>query len=605
MSGCGPCGNGGGDDEGAVEVNSQHGLPLNYLVNSQPVSTDIPHGYQVPKCITPPAQTSMVHASPFPGPTPYYQQVSLCPEDNTKVVNHMLFSTVIKSSSAFNMPACGGLAQVKFEGLTEVALYSQIWAYGVGFLTVTAFDKATNTVTLRNECNETCGAQLAVGTLIAKCTPFVVAPPACSPATSGVTTAFPYLAVQFTAPANGNCLDITVTNTNGLSVGKAIQINGGTYLLDAIISSTVIRICNAGQGLPAGTVVNAVDAGGTYITPIVLVDQNPCTTSTVTTGKMMVCKDNILRPLAGALDGQIPVYNAGSGEVSFQSLGIDTVECTTLQFDFTVDPSNPPGTQYLVTVASSALFAPGDVAFIGTQSFDVNSIPDATHLYLVPNPVPGSATTFTGGSQVCEATCCVNLGKRIDALDACIGLDLADVSQGHAYKFGFGNTGVEDNNSAGADITLPQNVPSGGFIGTTGGGITLINSSCRDLAIYFTILGQVNGEAVNANSGVCHYQFNLVRIMNHTPPRTGAEINQYAGPPDGATGVAAISEDIYTRNDSPHAADRQRIWAHNTVLAPGEQVVISAAMQVHHVNGPGDYNVHTIGYLVEGIAVAA
>jgi hypothetical protein len=88
------------------------------------------------------------------------------------------------------------------------------------------------------------------------------------PVESGQSELFPYVAIDFTAPANGDCIPITVTTINGLSVGDTISIGTGFYTIDSFVSDTVVQICNDGDGILPGTSVIAQDQFGNYQYPI-------------------------------------------------------------------------------------------------------------------------------------------------------------------------------------------------------------------------------------------------------------------------------------------------------------------------------------------------
>lgn len=395
------------------------------------------------------------------GPSPYYTNVSTCPEDNRLIINNVTFAANLKSGSSFNMPACGQNAYIKFPGLIDIALNSKIWAFGVGFLTVVAFDPDSQTVTALNDCETTCGTQATPGTLVAICTNFVPTVPPCpNSGGGGSSSIYPYLAAQFTAQANSVCIPITVTNTNGLSAGKLIQVSGGTYLLQTITDGTHITICNQGQGVTPGTVVNAVDSGGNYITPIILVDSNPCTNTVVTAGKPLVCHNNSQAPLEGVSTGQVLVYDASSHESSFQNLLIPVGECTVLTECLSIDPTLDPTYQYLLYVLDSSIFAPTDIFTVGGTPFTVVSIPDATHIRATINDVPGSAFVFPVGTPVCEADCCAVNTAAIEELDTRVDLISSQLTTLHisqaalsTAKNGTINAGAPDLYSNTATVT--------------------------------------------------------------------------------------------------------------------------------------------------------
>lgn len=366
-------------------------------------------GEETMSCTTPKTCTTAVQ--------PYYTTVPTCPQTQTKYINQYSFATSIKNQAAFNMPECNGSATVIFPGVSSIALYSKVWAYGIGYLTITGLNPATCTLTLRNDCDEVCetGTQASPGTQIPACTEFVVTAPVCSASSGGLITAYPYLAAQFTAPASGSCIDISVTNVNGLSVNKNVQISGGTYRIDEVKSGTLITICNDGSGVTPGTIVNAQDTSGNYITPVVLIDSNPCTNTGLFSGKLIVCNNNIQVPLLGSNNGQVPVYDSSTQEVNFRDLLIPVGDCTVLTVCLTLDPTLPSGTAYLVTVQDTSIFGVGDPVVIAGRSFTVDSIIDGTQMRLVPDLDPTAIETYDVGQTVCDADCCTVINANLAA----------------------------------------------------------------------------------------------------------------------------------------------------------------------------------------------
>lgn len=344
---------------------------------------------------------------------PYYQNVSMCPEDNCKTVYVQKVSQVFKLRSAFVMPACGGRVYVVFNNVVEVAIGSYLWAESVGYLKVAGFSSVTQEVVLENTCPSLqCGDQAAPGTMVQACTAFVVTPPPCqnTDAESGL---WPYLAADMVAPANGSCLDIAVTNTNGIIAGGQVTIGGGTYRVGAILSATLIQICNDGAGLSPGTVVDHDDAQGNLIVPIIIIAQDPCLATPVLSGKLLVCKNGLQQPIEGILNGQIPVYDSTSKEVDFRSLAIPVADCTSLTVCLTLDPANPPGTSYLVQVVDTSAFTMGDILSISGTQFSVISVDSLTTMHISPLVNPSAVENFPVGSQICSADCCTQLDSRL------------------------------------------------------------------------------------------------------------------------------------------------------------------------------------------------
>lgn len=368
-------------------------------------------------CSTPASCTCNQACVPVCNPTPYYaRSATLCPENSVKKIYVEKVVGAIKNTASFAMPACGNRIRVVFSSVGEVPIGSSLWAYGLGYLTVTSSNAVSGELELENECpTSNCGgqSQASPGTVISACTPWLITPPQCSGASGSAVLNFPYLAAGFTAPASGDCIDAAVTNVNGLAVGKNVSIQGGTYRLDAIKSATLITICNDGSGIAPGTVVNYQDSQGNYITPITLIDSNPCTNTPTATGKLIVCSNGAMYPLLGTTTGQIPVYDAPSGTVNFRSLAVDTLDCTNLTASLTLDPTFPSGTAYLTSVASSALLTVGDLAVINLTKFAVSQIVSGTQIRLIPTNAVVAIQTYPIGSSLCKAGCCDALSLRV------------------------------------------------------------------------------------------------------------------------------------------------------------------------------------------------
>lgn len=397
------------------------------LIEGQPSSvpcttpcTPEPSTCQTSTCV--PQGLPMSSCSPC-SPQPYYANTSMCAENNKQVQTIIKWSSTLKSLSAFAMPSCGARVRVIFNNVVDVPVGSWIWAYAIGYLEVISVNPYTGEIEVSNPCPEGCG-QSPVGTPVPACTLFVVTTPLCPSAASGPDSIFPFLAADFTAPADGDCLLISVTNVNGLVVGKNVAITTGTYRIDSIDSPTTITICNDGAGLPAGTIVHALDGAGNLIVPIVLIDSNPCTFPDILCGKVLACSAGVAQPLIGSEDGQILVWDDGEECASFRTLGIPVLDCTSLTTCLTLDPDLPAGTAYLVEVVSTADFVVGQLVLILGRVFEVTDILNATQMRLQPQPDPVVVETYPVNSQVCSADCCTqleadiaDLQSQIDTLD--------------------------------------------------------------------------------------------------------------------------------------------------------------------------------------------
>ena len=353
----------------------------------------------------------------IPGtPAPYNAPcVSTCPQDHTQNVIINNFQGAVRIANAWNVPACGETSIVVINGLTTITIGSYLWNPNYGYFQVVAFNPTNFQVTLQNDCTS---GNVPEGTQVPACSDFTITDgPAASSGGGGNPTLYPYVAIDFTAPANGSCIDITVTNTNGLAVGKNIQIGSGTYLLAGISSSTIINICNEGQGIAPGTAVIAQNAQGNYQYPVILIDVNPCTNDTILSGAIIACDGSLASPLTGATVGMIPVLkNVTTGEAEYQIINIPTATCTVLTADLTL--VNGLAT-YTLIVNSSADFTNGDIIQIGTRTdrLTITNIPDGTTIQGTLVPTPGANAVIPSGTSVCIVNCCELLQNQVDDIN--------------------------------------------------------------------------------------------------------------------------------------------------------------------------------------------
>lgn len=251
-------------------------------------------------------------------PTPYYNCTPQCQENHCQEIINNFFSASICTIAAFTMPACSGIASVTFPGVKVLPVGAYLWNETYGYLEVTSFNNRTGLATLLNHCNE---GNAAVGTNIPGCTCFVVTDP---PQEGQVNPFVPYLAENFTAPADGDCTTITVTTTAGLIVGGEITLASGIYVLDSILTPTTIVICNEGQGITPGTVVLARNEAGQLQYPIVTISNNPCSQDPIQTGSVVVCEGGVSRKLTGDSVGQVlTLLNTTSGLAEYQDAPLD------------------------------------------------------------------------------------------------------------------------------------------------------------------------------------------------------------------------------------------------------------------------------------------
>lgn len=340
----------------------------------------------------------------------------VCPESSCSTTVTERVSGVFKNVNAFAMPACGANVAVEFENVIDVPIGAWLWAEGLGVLEIVSFNATTSEITVTNPCPEDdCEDQAAPGTPIVAGTAWVLTVPRCGSGVSGPSSLYPFLNSGFVAPAEGACVDIAVTNTNGLGTNKSVSIANATYRISNIASGTLITICNDGEGATPGTVIDYEDSNGNLIVPVILIDSNPCLDDPETSGVVLVCKNNIIKPLVGTEEGQVLVFG-GEDESNFRTLGIPVIDCTTLISCLTLDPDLPKGTPYLIEVTSTADFVLGQLILIQGVAFTVTEIVDGTQMRVTPVVHPAAIEIYSSGTQVCGADCCTELLNYINRL---------------------------------------------------------------------------------------------------------------------------------------------------------------------------------------------
>lgn len=438
-------------------------------------------------------------------PQPYYAEVGSCPEDHTKVTCIRQFYTSIKNSNAWNIPACGATSVVIFPDVNSILLGSFIWNTAYGYYEVVSFNPNTHEVGLRNNCND---GNASPGITVAPCNEFIVTPPSCC--TGGGSQnpdIFPYVAIDFTAPANGTCIDITVTSVAGLIVGKNVQIGSGIYRVNGISSGTLINICNDGDGITPGTPVIARNLAGDYQYPVILIDTNPCTNPTTLSGSLLACDSGTIQPLTGVQVGQVPVLqDPATGECEYQNLSIPTNTCTNLTASLTITNGVA---NYSLIVADSTQFAINDIVQIGNRSdrLTITGLPDSTHIAGTLAPVPGSSGLVPIGTSVCLIGCCEDLQNQLDALSAIV------TTQGTAI----GVVTNEVTNITGQSI---QTQTTAGFVPATlesanpvmaviTADISFTNTTAKNMRIWISAKAGSEGDIVGGNTNEAAISYNL------------------------------------------------------------------------------------------------
>lgn len=466
---------------------------------------------------------------PFCGPT------SSCPEDHCQEIISQQFVAALKITNSWNVPDCGGSATLYISGLVAVSIGSYLWNSQYGYFEVIGFDKDTNQVTVENPCIE---GNAPEGTTVPACTYFIVTDTPLGASGGGAPSLYPYVAIDFTAPNDSTCLLITVTNVNGLVVGKNVQIGAGMYRIESIPDGTHITICNDGDGITPGTPVIAKNEANQYQYPITLIDANPCTNDGVADGCLVVCKDNIMSPLgvtANLLAGMVPVIMEDeSCEVEYRMLEVPTKTCSSITCCLTLQNGVA---SYVVNVADSSQFTVGDILQIGTRTdrAEITSIPDATHIVVTITPTPGALVDIEPGTSICIVDCCELLEIYVDSED---------------FRCGdFENDIFVDEQSFSANT---QTINSGNTTASTGTQIMVITneSECRDMYCYGTVWSLIFGNATGANTATLNVDSRLGYSLVADPP----------------TDVIGGATHLFARTDAATQFTLQRFY--NAIIGP-------------------------------------
>ena len=232
-------------------------------------------------------------------PLPYYIGAKTCAEDHTQNITVINQAVGIQIQSSWNVPVCGGSAELSVPGITNIPPGAYLWHATYGYFEVISFDSIRQIISVQNPCID---GNAAAGSQIPACTSFVVtAPPCCEDvAQSGDCVKY-----DFTAPANGDCVDIILTSTEGLTAGNNVQIGTGIYFLDEVKANNVVTICNQGSGITPGTPVIAQDLAGNYQYCLRGLTTNPCTLTSTTPGAVLTCNAGVSRTLEGGTVGHV------------------------------------------------------------------------------------------------------------------------------------------------------------------------------------------------------------------------------------------------------------------------------------------------------------
>ena len=436
-------------------------------------------------------------------PTPYYNASPGIQECHKQVTIQQSFVTSISTSSSFNMPACNATGVLILPGLQKIQVGSYLWNATYGYLKVISFDYLSSQVVITNECQT---GNASPGTAVPACTLFNVVDPPCASTGTGQIGVF--LAVDFIAPNIGNCIDIQVTGIAGLTIGQNVQVGSGVYNLTAIISPTIITICNTGSGVVHGTLVQAKDTTGQYITPITPLSTNACDNAAQTSGAILTCHNGTQAPLDALAVGMVPVVtDATTNEVQFQLLDVPTQVCTTMTSCLNL--LNGVVT-YTIVVADSSVFNEGELIVIQVPGYEdarwvVQDITNPTHI-VITKTTPQTTNDQIGCNQapVCVAPCCEQI---LNGFGVC----KADWST--AFK-------DEVEHVDGANETGTLTAP-GTKVGATRS-VTVTNNTCNPMTVLVHFDYLVRGYLDAATGDYAQYGFNCyfgadTKVIGGTP----------------------------------------------------------------------------------------
>lgn len=330
-------------------------------------------------------------------PEPYYNSEPQCQENHCQQIITNNFASAICVRYAFNIPDCGETANIYFEGVTILPVGAYLWHETYGYLEIAAFNKQTGLATVINHCNDD---NAPVGTNIPACTCFVVTDP---PQEDQINPFTPYVAEDFTAPANGNCTTISVTTTSGLIIGGSIQIGSGTYTLDEINNPTTIVICNEGEGITPGTVVEARNEAGQLQYPITGIATNACNETAVAAGAVLVCDGVATKPLDGAVVGQVlTLTDASTNAAAYALPGVVGGNEDTAEEAITLSPAETDFTEIItVNITNTHPTKAMPIMFVVDMSFE-KTISENTFNYGIELQVNGGG--YIDMARLAEAT---------------------------------------------------------------------------------------------------------------------------------------------------------------------------------------------------------
>jgi len=253
-------------------------------------------------------------------PQPFYKDAKVCKQDHTQNIIVNQYALGLEVASSWNIPGCGASASLSVPGTTSAPIGAFIWNRAFGYFEIVGFDANTQIISVQNPC---IANNLAPGSQVPSCTIFTISPPPCC---ADIDQTGVFLKYDFTAPADGQCTDITLTSEIGLSTNNQVEIGSGIYNLSAIKANNVVTICNDGNGITPGTPVIAQNAAGQYQYPIGIIFTNPCTLDPVTLGTVIICDGSGQSKLTGASVGSPLVLSNLDGTAAYDDTFLPDID---------------------------------------------------------------------------------------------------------------------------------------------------------------------------------------------------------------------------------------------------------------------------------------
>ena len=329
-----------------------------------------------------------------------------CLQDHEHTEVYYNYTTTVKTTTPFNVPKFDNEVEIGLENVVSVAPGAILWNLKVGGLTVKSYNAETKTV-IATPAN----INVDFGSLVVAGTEFTIGIPNIGKDGKADYLDSPYLAADFISPAPGACQEASVTSVSGLGINNKVSVSGYVYRIGAIVNKSTLRLCNDGDGAEAGVVIrfDPEDCGEPSV-PLIVYETNPCEATPVSTGNIVVCKDNGLTTIKGEADGQILRWNNNHKRWELVNAYLDE-NCTYLTTCFTVDTLDQA---YVATVKNTALFNVDNKVLIDDVKFIINEIVDSTHLKLKPETTFTEITTYPVGTNVCLESCCAWVPKVLE-----------------------------------------------------------------------------------------------------------------------------------------------------------------------------------------------